>query len=104
MTPRRWKNETPSNNGFVHRSVAYWADGTDRRILLGTGDGYLIARTQGRAKPIPTFGHQGRIDMTQRLGSVDRHLYGVSSAPIICREVVVMGSKVKGGDGVRDFM
>jgi glucose dehydrogenase len=26
--------------------------------------------------------------------SVDRHLYGVSSPPIICRNVIVMGSKV----------
>ena len=26
--------------------------------------------------------------------TVDRHLYGVSSPPIICRDVAVMGSKV----------
>ena len=26
--PETWKNGTPSNNGFVHRGVAYWADGT----------------------------------------------------------------------------
>jgi glucose dehydrogenase len=25
--PETWKNGTPSNNGFVHRGVAYWADG-----------------------------------------------------------------------------
>src|SRR5262249_14195964 len=31
--PETWKNGTPSNNGFVHRGVAYWADGDDRRIL-----------------------------------------------------------------------
>ena len=93
--PETWKNGTPSNNGFVHRGVAYWADGDDQRILFGTGDGYLICLDAQTGKPIPTFGQQGRIDLTQGLGRpVDRHLYGVSSPPIICRDVVVMGSKV----------
>ncbi|HWW51899.1 MAG TPA: PQQ-binding-like beta-propeller repeat protein, partial [Verrucomicrobiae bacterium] len=93
--PETWKNGTPSNNGFVHRGVAYWADGKDRRILFGTGDGYLICLNAQTGKPIPTFGHGGRIDLTKGLGrNVDRHLYGVSSPPIICRDVVVMGSKV----------
>ena len=93
--PETWKNGTPSNNGFVHRGVAYWAEGADERILFGTGDGYLIALNAQTGKPIPTFGQQGRIDLTQGLGRpVDRHLYGVSSPPIICRDVIVMGSKV----------
>ncbi len=93
--PETWKNGTPSNNGFVHRGVAYWADGNDQRILFGTGDGYLICLNAQTGTPISTFGQQGRIDLTQRLGRpVDRRLYGVSSPPIICRDVVVMGSKV----------
>jgi quinoprotein glucose dehydrogenase len=93
--PETWKNGTPSNNGFVHRGVAYWADGDDQRILFGTGDGYLISLDAKTGKPIPTFGQAGRIDLTQGLGrAVNRHLYGVSSPPIICRDVVVMGSKV----------
>jgi quinoprotein glucose dehydrogenase len=93
--PRTWKNGTPSNNGFVHRGVAHWADGNDQRILFGTGDGYLIALDAKTGELIPTFGQQGRIDLTQGLGRpVNRHLYGVSSPPIVCRDVVVMGSKV----------
>jgi quinoprotein glucose dehydrogenase len=93
--PETWKNGTPSNNGFVHRGVAYWADGDDRRILYGTGDGYLICLDARTGRPISTFGQQGRVDLTQGLGRpVNRRLYGVSSPPIICRDVVVMGSKV----------
>jgi quinoprotein glucose dehydrogenase len=93
--PETWKNGIPSNNGFVHRGVTYWAEGKDRRILFGTGDGYLICLNAQTGKPNPTFGHEGRIDLTQGLGrTVDRHLYGVSSPPIICRNVIVMGSKV----------
>lgn len=93
--PETWKKGTPSNNGFVHRGAAYWENGDDRRILFGTGDGYLICLNAKTGKPIPAFGQNGRIDLTQGLSRpVDRRLYGVSSPPIICRDVVVMGSKV----------
>jgi quinoprotein glucose dehydrogenase len=93
--PETWRNGTPSNNGFVHRGVAYWSDGADRRILFGTGDGYLICLSAQTGKPVPTFGHDGRIDLTLGLGrTVERRLYGVSSPPVICRDVVVTGSKV----------
>ncbi len=66
--PETWKGGTPSNNGFVHRGVSYWADGNDRRILFGTGDGYLICLNAQTGKPISTFGQEGRIDLTQGLG------------------------------------
>jgi quinoprotein glucose dehydrogenase len=93
--PETWKNGMPSNNGFVHRGVTYWAEGNDRRILFGTGDGYLICLNAQTGKPVSTFGRDARIDLTQGLGrEVDRRLYGVSSPPIICRDVIVMGSKV----------
>jgi len=37
--------------GIVHRGVAYWADGRDKRILFGTGDGYLICLIASTGKP-----------------------------------------------------
>lgn len=92
--PETWKNGTPSNNGFVHRGVAFWADGNDRRIVFGTGDGYLICLDAATGRPVSTFGQQGRIDLTQGLGrGVNRRHYGVSSPPIICRDVIVMGRR-----------
>jgi len=57
--PETWKKGTPSNNGFVHRGVAHWANGDDRRILFGTGDGYLICLNAKTGKPIPAFGQNG---------------------------------------------
>jgi quinoprotein glucose dehydrogenase len=93
--PETWKNGTPPNHGFVHRGVAYWADGNDRRILFGTGDGHLIALNAQTGKPVATFGEQGRVDLTAGLGRpVNRRLYGVSSPPIICRDVVIVGSSI----------
>jgi quinoprotein glucose dehydrogenase len=92
--PETWKNGTPSNNGFVHRGVSYWSDGQDRRIVFGTGDGYLICLHAETGKPVRSFGNEGRIDLTHGLGRPMEHkLYGVSSPPIICRDVIVMGSK-----------
>jgi len=57
--PETWKNGTPSNNGFVHRGVTYRAEGKDRRILFGTGDGYLICLNATTGKPISGFGQAG---------------------------------------------
>lgn len=93
--PGTWKEGTISNNGFVHRGVAYWSDGADRRVLLGTGDGYMICLNAETGEPVASFGENGRVDLTARLGRpVSRKLYGVSSPPVICRDVVVMGSRV----------
>lgn len=93
--PETWKNGTPSNNGFVHRGVEYWESGDDKRIIFGTGDGYLIALNAKDGKLIQTFGENGRIDLTEGMSrTVPRNIYGVSSPPIICKDVIVMGSKV----------
>jgi len=79
----------PANLGFVHRGVAYWSAGTDTRILIGTGDGSLIALNAKTGEPIPTFGTHGRIDLTEGLGRpVERRLYSVTSPPIVVRDVV----------------
>lgn len=93
--PETWKGGAPPNHGFVHRGVAYWAEGNEQRILFATGDGYLICLNAQTGKPINTFGQQGRIDLTVGLGrAVNRRLYGVSSPPIVVRDVVVVGSSI----------
>jgi quinoprotein glucose dehydrogenase len=93
--PESHKQGSPPNLGFVHRGVAYWADGETLRIFVGTGDAYLIALDATTGKPVPEFGEQGRIDLTQGLRRwVDRARYGVSSPPVICRNVVIVGATI----------
>jgi quinoprotein glucose dehydrogenase len=93
--PESWKNGTPPNQGYVHRGVTYWTDGTQKRIFIGTGDAYLICLDAQTGQPVPTFGTNGRVDLTQGLSrSVNRKLYGVSSPPIVCRDVVAVGSSI----------
>lgn len=82
-------------NHYHHRGVAYWEDGEDRRIFIGTGDAYLIALDAETGQPISEFGEGGRIDLTQGLRRpIDRLDYGVSSPPIICGGTVMVGATI----------
>ena len=79
--PEVWKLGTPPNHGWVHRGVAYWTDGREARIFIGTGNAFLVALDTRTGKPVASFGKEGRIDLTQGLGrSVDRRWYSVTSA------------------------
>ena len=94
----------PTNHGFVHRGVAYWENGEDRRIFIGTGDAYLIALDAGTGQPILSFGDEGRIDLTRGLRRpINRFFYGVSSPPILCNDVVIVGSSILDYPAVREM-
>ena len=93
--PTTHSGKAGPNVGFVHRGVSYWQDGDDRRILIGTGDAYLVALDAGTGKPISEFGQNGRIDLTQGLRRPgERGMYGVTSPPVICRDAVIIGSAI----------
>jgi quinoprotein glucose dehydrogenase len=96
--PQVYAAGTPANFGWVHRGVAYWSDGQDRRILLGTGNGWLIALDARTGKPVASFGGDGRVDLTEGLGRpVLRSLYSVTSPPVIVRDTVIVGSSIHDG-------
>src|SRR3990172_11389520 len=58
--------QAPNGMGYVHRGVATWQDGNERRIFLNSR-WRLIAIDSVTGEPIPTFGHRGEIDLTERL-------------------------------------
>jgi glucose dehydrogenase len=93
--PGSWRNESPPNFGFVHRGVAHWTDGKEEQIFIGTGDAFLSALNAKTGQPVPGFGKEGRIDLTRDLHRpVERKYYGVSSPPVICHDILVVGSSV----------
>jgi len=93
--PASWRLKSLTVPRSVHRGVTYWTDGKQERIFAGTIDAYLIALDAKSGKPIPSFGVEGRIDLTSGLRRpIDRKLYGVNSPPVICRDVIVVGSSV----------
>lgn len=94
--PGTWRAGTPTNVGFVHRGLTYWKPATGTpRLIYGTGDGYLIALDPATGKPIPEFGKEGRIDLTEGLRRpIKREHYGVTSPPVICRDMLMIGSSI----------
>ncbi|HEX7359525.1 MAG TPA: pyrroloquinoline quinone-dependent dehydrogenase [Bryobacteraceae bacterium] len=93
--PHTYAHGMPPNFGFVNRGVAYWSDGNESRIFIGTGDGYLIALDAKTGKPAREFGDNGKIDLTEGLlRPVNRAFYGVNSPPVICSNTVIVGSAV----------
>ncbi len=93
--PEVWKLGTPPNLGWLHRGVAYWTDGREERIFIGTGNAFLIALDARTGQPVAGFGNGGRIDLTEGLGrAVDRTWYSVTSPPVVVRDVVVVGASI----------
>jgi quinoprotein glucose dehydrogenase len=96
--PESWKAGRPTNLGFVHRGLAYWTDGSRERLFMGTGDAYLLAIDAKTGRLDPGFGEGGRIDLVDGLKHVSRTTnYAVTSAPVICRNVLVVGASISDG-------
>jgi quinoprotein glucose dehydrogenase len=95
--PKIWIHGTPANFGYVHRGVAYWTDGRSARVLIGTGNGYLLSLDARRGTPIASFGQEGRVDLLEGLGRpIDRRWYSVTSPPVVVGDVVIVGSSIQG--------
>ena len=94
--PQVWKTYgQPSNGtGFVHRGVATWTDGKSRRVFINS-HWRLIALDAGTGKPIPSFGKNGEVDVTENLSrAVRKEHYTNTSPPVVWGNVVILGNGV----------
>ncbi len=93
----------PTVWGFVHRGLSYWREGRVARVYLATGDGYLISLDAATGLPDPAFGTGGTVDLTIGLSrpvtrvASGKLTYGASSPPIVCGNVLVVGSNISDG-------
>ena len=72
--------------------------GKIERLLLGTHDAYLISVDAKTGALDKTFGEGGRVDLMGALAHAVRATnYSVSAAPVICRDVVVVGASIHDG-------
>jgi quinoprotein glucose dehydrogenase len=79
-------------SGGVNRGVAYWTDGSKRRILLATADARLISLDAATGKPESAFGLDGTVDLRAGLDrEVEKLPYGATSAPLVFENLVIVG-------------
>jgi quinoprotein glucose dehydrogenase len=85
---------------YSGRGVAYWEDGNDQRILYVTPGYRLLALDAKTGIPVRSFGTNGVVDL--KLGN-DQEIdplsgeIGYQSAPVVARDVVIIGAAHKTG-------
>jgi quinoprotein glucose dehydrogenase len=94
--PHRTKLSFLSNRG-----VAYWSDGVvsgERRILFATPEGKLFSLDARTGRPDTSFGSQGEIDLREGVeGVLAELIYGATSAPVVYRNLVIIGFTLNEG-------
>jgi len=101
--PESYKGGRPPNLGFISRGAAYWQDGARKRIFYNTGDSYLVALDAETGLPASEFADTGRVDLTIGVrGATHGMGYGHPSAPVVCHNVVVVGSSISDGPLVKE--
>jgi quinoprotein glucose dehydrogenase len=102
--PQSYKVGRPTNLGFVQRGVAYWTDGLGERIFVASHDANLWAIDAKTGKPVKDFGDEGKVDLTAAIPLAERSRnYTVTSPPVICRNVVIVGSSISDGPQYKEM-
>jgi len=90
----RWRHDATGGLKKIgkvrNRGVAYWSDGTDRRIFVGVRQ-YLVALDAGTGKPISGFGKAGRIDLREGLGREPLNWVTMTSPAVVYKDLVIAG-------------
>ena len=79
------------------RGVAFWTDGTEKRILhtIGSKLYCLDAKT---GKPIPSFGDNGHIDLHDGLPEIAKNKFVISNTPgTVFEDLIVMPLRLSEG-------
>jgi quinoprotein glucose dehydrogenase len=84
------------------RGLAYWTDGREERILYYTPGYTLIALDAKTGMRIPTFGKDGQVDLKldddqQIMPDLTTGEIGIQSAPVIAKDVVLVGASFREG-------
>jgi quinoprotein glucose dehydrogenase len=83
------------------RGLAYWTDGKEERILYVTPGYRLIALNAATGIPVPSFGKNGVVDLKldddQQIDLINGEI-GWHAAPVIAKNVVVVGAAHLAGD------
>ena len=93
-----WRTNLTDNGGTTSRGVTYWADGQDKRILLGAGK-WLYAFNAETGKPIDSFGKAGRIDLKEGIERPGGDNYVQPNTPnTIYKNLIIVGVRLSEGE------
>jgi quinoprotein glucose dehydrogenase len=79
-----------SGRGTPTRSVAYWTDGTDARVIALTGQS-LVALNAKTGKRYENFGDRGEVDLSKGYERDTGGGYKWRSQPVVVKDVIVVG-------------
>jgi quinoprotein glucose dehydrogenase len=93
---QRWAYQVPGNDQPATRGVSYWP-GAKPEIVFGTRNGLLIALQAGTGAPVAGFGKDGVVDLhnDRVMQGFPEAFYGITSAPVIWRNLVITGSRTQ---------
>ena len=93
--PKAYEAGQPaSGQGFIHRGVAAWRDRGNLRIFLNSRH-RLISLNAKTGQPVPTFGVNGEIDLTEGLiWQINKKHYSNTSPVVVYKDLVIVGSGV----------
>jgi quinoprotein glucose dehydrogenase len=94
-----WSTPVPGPGQPSLRGVEYWpGDGVAApRIFLGTRDGRLLALDAKDGQPAREFGAEGVVNLAtpEILQGGDARFYGMTSPPVVFRNLVITGAAVQ---------
>jgi len=83
-----------SGSGYKLRGTAFWRDGNNLRLFLNTRQ-RLVMLDAKTGKPVPSFGRNGEVSLTDGLARIaEAKHYTQSSPPVIYKNLVIMGSQI----------
>lgn len=88
-----WAQQLPAGQpltGAATRGVALWRDARETRVFALRNQ-RLWALDAATGALVPSFGDNGSVDLTTRLGSLGKAMVMWNFAPFVCQDVVMVG-------------
>ncbi len=89
-----WKFDSGIKGTQPDRGLAYWAQGKDKRILVGVMN-FVYALDAITGRPIANFGRHGRIDLRENLGREPATSQSVdlTSPGVVYQDLLIVGGR-----------
>jgi quinoprotein glucose dehydrogenase len=89
-----WEFDSGIRGTQPDRGLAYWAHGSDKRVLVGVMN-FVFELDAATGKPITSFGSKGRIDLREGLGrepAMSQSIW-LTSPGVVFEDLLIVGGK-----------